>query len=305
MLKKNPIEISLGIDAEWLIMDGRKLIIEPVKDGKEHFSADGVTGANKVSEIRTKPFICPLKVINNIREIFQEQVDKKPHFFNYRWVCGSYIRNRSLGLHNHFKIDKKVLNHSVAAQFLDEYVGSLSILIENKEQGINRRKNYGFLRDFREQKLYNGVEYRVYGSTLNSPHATAAILALGKTVLYEVINNPSFKFNFHNFTYDDFAFANIHKIRSKFPAIWKDIEKMSLYPKYKKQIDFLAFLIRNKLTWQKRNPDIKAAWGIIKPISAPKPFNFINANGETVNNPLPDWIVDNLPQYKEEPDNTL
>ncbi len=258
-LRNPPIDFTLGADVELIIVDGRKLVCDKTVSGKEPFGADG-SGIGKVSEIRAKPSHNPLKVVNSIREIFLDKIKHNPRYLNFKWKAGSYVNGKSIGAHTHFGVNKKIINFQNATNVLDQYVGAISVLLEKKEEGRKRREiGYGFYGDFREQP--HGFERRSSGSWLSCPHVASGILCLDKVVMYELLNNPSFKSgNYVN--YDNFHYMQTKHIRSKFPAIWSDIQKMILYPHYKKHIDFLKFLVDNNLTFITKK-DLKLSWGII------------------------------------------
>ncbi|MEK6882062.1 MAG: hypothetical protein AABY22_20770, partial [Nanoarchaeota archaeon] len=102
--------------------------------------------------------------------------------------------------------------------------------------------------------------YRTPGSWITSPYIAAAILCLGKTVMFESLNNTKFKWqSFVKPT--DFTLMNTETVKKKFPEIWKDITKMQLYQKYKPYIDLLYFLVNSNLTWFP-SVTMKNAWGI-------------------------------------------
>lgn len=113
--------------------------------------------------------------------------------------------------------------------------------------------------DCREQNW--GFEYRPISSWISTPYVATAILALSKTVMYEVLNNP--KFDWHTYVVGgDFTQMNQSKILKSFPEIWNQIIKMKLYQIYKPYIDLIYFLITNKLTWLSAS-GMKESWGII------------------------------------------
>ncbi|MEK6881395.1 MAG: hypothetical protein AABY22_17360, partial [Nanoarchaeota archaeon] len=102
--------------------------------------------------------------------------------------------------------------------------------------------------------------YRTPGSWITSPYIAAAILCLGKTIMFESLNNMKFKWqSFVNS--DDFTSMKTAKVKRNFPKIWKDITKMQLYQKYKPYIDLLYFLVNSNLTWFP-SVTMKNAWGI-------------------------------------------
>lgn len=211
-------------------------------------------------EVRPSPSKNPIEIVHNIRDIFIRQTIEKPSFLKYNWISGSFHRDLPIGGHVHFGLNDKQISHKFAVNLLDNYVGVISILLENKNDGLERRKHgYGEMGDYREQDW--GFEYRPMSSWLSSPYIATAIIALSKTIVYESLNNP--KFDWHTCVEsDDFKNMNQDKLREKFPKIWKDITKMTLYQNYKPYIDLLYFLITNNLTWLSAT-GMKDSWGII------------------------------------------
>ena len=142
--------------------------------------------------------------------------------------------------------------------YLDRYLGLVSLLIENRLDGKERREcGYGKASDYRVND--HGFEYRVVSSWLTTPYISAAILCLAKTIVYEFLNNS--KFEWHLFTYNKSIFSSfdVKVFRNKyFPVVWKDITKMELYQNYKPYIDLIYFLVKNELTWLPKY-DVKEA----------------------------------------------
>ena len=52
------------------------------------------------------------------------------------------------------------------------------------------------------------------------------------------------------------------KVLEKFPKIWADIVKMKLYQEYKPYIDWIYFLVSNRLTWFPVN-SMRDSWGVV------------------------------------------
>ncbi len=135
--------------------------------------------------------------------------------------------------------------------------------MEDREQGLKRRKaGYGLTTEepFRIQP--HGAEYRVCSSFLVTPHITNAFSCLFKVVMFEYLNNKSFNFRAYDYG-NDFFRMNVDKLRAHIPAIWQDIQKMQLYPKFKCYIDLIYNLVSNKKGWTPKKIGVKEAWGII------------------------------------------
>jgi hypothetical protein len=278
-IKRNPIDFTIGADPEFLVLDGNKIIGEPQKEGE--FSVDGIN--NKIHEVRPKYSLNPLEVTNSINQIFLNKVKKEPIFGKYSWQCGSYLHKKPLGGHIWFAVTDKIIKPQDACYYLDNYLSSLLMLLEDKEQGIKRRNCeaeseningeylYGAKGDFRTSNW--GFETRTPASFIHSPKITNGAYCLAKTILFEALNNPKFDGNEY-LDYDDFQNMNQDKVKKNFTLIRGEIVQMSLYKNYKKHIDYLFKLIKENKTCFS-NKSMKEEWGLIKEVKEKilKPIN--------------------------------
>lgn len=263
-------DFTIGTDAEFIISSPGGNLIEankytpsgPMGADGYNYNNNGGDG-NSTWEIRSKPSTNPVEIIHNIREIFSDYVAKYPQFLTYNWEAGSYVKGRSIGLHVHFG-DKEQNFNTIEdiTYFLSNYVGLISLLLEDEQGRKNRRKSgdYGFFNDYRQQPW--GWEYRSMSSSLASPYVTNALLCLSKTVVYEYRNNKDFQKELDYINEADFVYGNINLAKENFPKVWADITKMQLYQVYKPYIDILYFLVTNNLTWFPKNQNMKEAWGL-------------------------------------------
>ena len=260
-MNRRVIDFTMGADPEFACLNQKGQMITATdfvsqEEGVE-FGSDG----NGITfEIRPAPSKDPIQVVNNIRDIFVRQTINEPEFLKFKWISGTWHRGYPFGGHVHFGIPARLIAHTDAVNFLDHYVGLVSILMEIRQHGLKRRADdYGCMGAFRKQKW--GFEYRTMSSWISSPYIATAMLCLSKTVMYEVLNNSRFKW--HKFAVkDDFYKMNQKKVIEKFPTIWSDITKMYLYQLYKPYIDLIYFLIENKLTWLPTT-GMKECWGIV------------------------------------------
>jgi hypothetical protein len=252
------IDFTIGADPELTLVEGNKIIESgDYTDEIDQFGSDG----NCVTfEVRPEPSKDPLQLVSNIHKIFVNKIYQEPRYMKYKWVAGSFYKGYAMGGHIHFGTRGKIDN-SYAVDYLNQYLGPVSILIEDLKQGKSRRelKGYGTLGDYRNQD--HGFEYRTPASWLTSPYIAAAMLTLGKTIIHEAINNTSFKYKRYIHS-EDFNTSQIDLIQQRFPEIWKDITNMSLYQNYKPYIDIVYHLIKNKLTWFPKIT-MKESWGLI------------------------------------------
>lgn len=253
------IDFTIGADPEFACEYKRQIITAGHVVNDDDGTEFGQDGNGVTFEVRPAPSRNPLQIVNNIRDIFVRHTIENPDFLKYTWVAGTWHKGYPLGGHVHFGVSGRVINHRKAINFLDNYVGSLSLLLEKRTDGLKRREDgYGAMGDMRDQEW--GFEYRPMSSWLSSPYISAALLCLSKTVMYEALNNPAFQW--HSFVNaDDFHDMNQDKIMGKFPEIWHDIVKMHLYQDYKPYIDLIYFLVVNRLTWFPRSP-MKESWAI-------------------------------------------
>lgn len=268
-MSKDLIDFSVGTDAEFIMINPKTGRIVNSGDYAGLEDALGKDANCKTWEIRSKPSNDPLKVVESIRGIMQSAINNNPMYFDIRWVSGSYCKNLPLGIHIHFGLKKDDIKPEKAMPYLDNYVGAVSLLLENKNEGLLRRLydkspggnpvSYGKMSDFRLKP--HGFEYRPISSCIHSPHATAAILCLSKAVMFEVMNNPNFK-ALNIVEPNDFVTMNTAKIRDRFDDIWEKIQKLQLYPLYKEQIDTIHYLVKNNLSWN-QGDDFKQNWGIV------------------------------------------
>jgi hypothetical protein len=268
--KKSFLDFTQGSDPEFTIV---KSDLKTVVAAKGELNADdelGHDGNGVTFEARPEPSTNPIEHVNNIRGIFARQVLKNPKFLDYHWLAGSHNYGFPMGGHIHFGIKEKQFSPRVAANTLSQYVGLITLLLEDKKEGLLRRKNsgYGEMEDYRVQSY--GFEYRTPSSWLVCPYITTAILCLAKVVMFECLNNDKFKPS-TRVTPDIFSNDKEQELYKIFPEIWEEIKEMILYQQYKMQIDPIYFLISKKLSWfpQKRvnkklEPvPLKEAWGII------------------------------------------
>ena len=258
------IDFTIGADPEFAITNrnGRVLhagdyVEDEDNDNGAEFGVDG-NGVN--FEVRPGPSKEPMEVVANLHDIFVRTSIDKPELLRFNWLACSFRSGYPFGGHVHFGLSSHQINHENAVNFLDHYVGVVSLLLEVKKEGLARREDgYGGMGDLREQPW--GFEYRPMSSWLSTPYVAAAILCLSKTVMYEVMNNS--KFEWHKFAVpDDFHKMDQKRVLSIFPQIWADITKMHLYQTYKPYIDLIYFLVSNKLTWLP-STSMKESWGIV------------------------------------------
>lgn len=254
------LDFTMGADPEFLCIDGRSIVM--AEDFTDLESEIGRDGNRVLFEVRPKPSTDPLVIVGNMHDIFARWVHSHKEFQKFQWRAGSHYADMCMGGHIHFGIKPSAIPIADCASVLDNYVGAITMLIENRNQGLRRRQdnhNYGRMSDTRPQKW--GFEYRTPASWVSSPYVSAAVLCLSKVVMYEFANN-------NNFTprtvvsAEDFTTMNTKKILQQFPQLWRDITEMQLYQQYKPYVDLIYFLVKKGLTWFP-STSMKEAWGLV------------------------------------------
>lgn len=266
MFRKNLIDFTIGADPEFMMLDAKGDVVSAnwlCEEMREPANIHelGADGCGSTFEARPNPSPSPIQIVNNLHNIFIGHCARHPKLLNYRWQAGSHHAGFPLGGHIHFGVSGRRISPITGSELLSQYVGALSILIEDKEEGKKRRaRDYGGLSDHRVQTY--GFEYRTPSSWLTSPYVAAGMLCLAKTVIWEAINNPKAEFN--NYVVNsDFKNMNVDKVSDKFPAIWKDITRMHLYQEYKIYIDVLYHLATNRLKWYAKDGTMNSTWGLV------------------------------------------
>ncbi len=254
-------DFTMGGDPEFLALNeyGGIMNAERYGNGNDPLGCDG---NGVLFEVRPAPDKNPINLVNKIHKIFSHSTYHHPTLSRYEWRAGSAYGNQLMGGHIHFGIRDYSSRFSSGrfCSLLSEYVGALTLLLEDKEEALERRTEYGACDAYRSQNY--GVEYRTPSSWLVSPYITAGTLCLAKIVVSNILNNPAF-INNHNFRLNHYDFTNhdVEKVRKFFPMIWADIQKMPLYPLYKNYLEIFPTLINNQRSWFPAT-SMKQAWGL-------------------------------------------
>jgi hypothetical protein len=252
-------DFTIGADPEFCCLKGSRV---HKGDNFSERNCFGVDGGGVALEMRPDFSCDPLRVVSNIHKNFLQLVLKTPEFMKMTWRAGSFVNTHPIGGHIHFGgVDAKVLPVDKACNWLDQLAGSVSILIEDTEEGKKRRgAGYGRKSDHRTND--HGFEYRTMSSWLTSPYITAAILCLAKAVIHDAVTKKKTAPTF--VVPEDFAQMRVDNVRKIYPDIWKEIQQLELYPQYQPQIDIINTLVVNKRTWFPKE-EMKVSWGIVPP----------------------------------------
>jgi len=255
-LRKATKDFMLGTDPELLLSHGG----QPAKFFGQAHGKFGLDGNGRTCELRVDPSANPLELVSQIHTLFKDYAKKYPVSLKFNWDAGSFVHGFPIGGHVHFGVSKFNLDHATASEVISNYCGALSLCIEDTKEAKSRRqiKEYGGYHDFRPQA--HGFEHRSFSSWLTSPAVASAVLCLCKTVMFEMLNNKAFSPTQY---FDANTFHKVEKqdIKKKFPYVWKEITEMQLYPRYKKHIDVIHFLITKDLSWYPKN-SLKEVWGL-------------------------------------------
>jgi hypothetical protein len=261
---KAVLDFSMGADPEFVMKDGKNVLGEKILSENDEF---GIDGNHFWFEIRPEPSTSPLEVASNIRSAMVRQCLKKPKFFEYNWFAGSFSSNPNgeygLGGHIHYGIKENQIDFKRASNILSQYVGAVSILLEDRAQGLKRRTGnnakYGGIEDFRPKNY--GFEYRCPSSWITDPKVAASILCLAKIVMFEVLNNDKFRVP-TRIKANHITNMETDTVRAMWPDIWNEITQMTLYSHYKQYLDMLFYMVKKGQNWFPR-VSMKEAWGIV------------------------------------------
>src|SRR5579859_5963605 len=219
-------DFTIGCDPEFICFEGKEKLSAEDYPERNCFGSDG---GGVAFEVRADYSSDTLRVVNNIHKTFLQLVAKEPDFLDYTWKAGSFVDGNPIGGHIHFG-NVNNLSVSAACEWLDQFVGSCTVLIEDKTEGTARREgDYGSKGDHRTND--HGFEYRTASSWLTSPYVAASVLCLAKAVIHQGITEnkkspPTF------ITAEDINEMQVNHIRSKFDDIWSAITKLKLYHEY-------------------------------------------------------------------------
>ena len=252
------LDFTMGADPEFLCVDGRSLVESGAYTNNQNELGSDNNGV--LFEVRPGPSTDPVEIVGNMHDIFARWLTANKEFAKFNWRAGSHYADQNIGGHIHFGIKPAKIPTAEIANVLDNYVGSITMLLESRNQGLRRRQgNYGRMGDTRPQTW--GFEYRTCASWITSPYVAAGVMCLAKTVVWEFANNTHFTPR-QFITAEDFHNMNTEKVRAEFPELWQDITAMHLYQQYKIYIDLLYRLVKKNFTWF---PDtsMKEAWGLV------------------------------------------
>ncbi|MDD2509791.1 MAG: hypothetical protein PHP26_02775 [Syntrophomonas sp.] len=272
-------EVKLGADPEFMMLNSRT---GKMLSASEFFPREGVVGCDNiripnrqqrpVAELRPKPEISPLDLVDNIKQALNTASRMAP-YRNVKWLAGSQpVGGYSIGGHIHFS---NIQVNAALLRALDNYLGLLIFLIEDAGPAVKRRKKYGYLGDYR-LKDYGGFEYRTPASWLVSREVCAAVLCLAKVVSsrYHLLSK-----HYLNTLESQAAFyeGNQAFFRENFQEIWSELKRTDIFPLYAQELEIFRELIENEVQWDEK-ADFRKAWKIY---TGAKPASTAKREGKT------------------------
>jgi hypothetical protein len=255
--------LTLGADPEFLCFSkGGSVQSASAIIGTKYDSKFGVDGGGTAFELRPEPSTDPDKVVQSIQKSIQNGMKAHPSLAKLNWRGGGSIHN-PIGGHIHFgtaSLHLPNFDAGLLAKHLDMFLAIPVLSVEKKEEAIARRDTgYGGLSDMRCQAW--GCEYRTCGSWVTSPAIALAVLSLAKVVACESLSGLILVSDY--FTINGQQFARYTLPASVTEKSWARIERMELFPKYKKNIEIMKELAKRGQTWHVG--DMKDAWNALTP----------------------------------------
>ena len=247
----------------------------------------GLDGCPEIFEMRPTAAQNPLDVVKCLHNLFATQVKKTPILFSTVWKAGGMTAEKPIGGHIHISSTsnpERTNIRSYGVRAFAQYLAPLVALIEDKKEGLARRRTgYGGTEDIR-QPGHGGIEYRFPSSWITSPYVSAAVLSLAKVIADDIAQNgqtslfvgePQTTANSGGaFNLETIKAFNKTKLRAYFPVLWETIKRARLYPKFENHLALFPALINAGLNWFPKS-GLLPAWGItpskdpIKTLSSP------------------------------------
>lgn len=255
----------LGADPEFALRDKRtgRMIF-----ASDYFPMQGTIGCDArrvkmgrsgypLAEVRPTPTQCPLELYDGIMSALRKANRLVPNRY-VQWRAGTLpFGQLPVGGHIHFGM----LPTSQLLRALDSYLAVIFLLLENPAAARSRRRQYGWLGDYR-LKAHGGFEYRVVPSWLVSPVFARGALCLAKVIgcdwhylRRDLFASPEAKLAFRH--------ADQEYFRAELGTILGAIRSLPSYANYATEIEaMLAYVEQNK-RW-KTSSDIRRSWRLLR-----------------------------------------
>jgi hypothetical protein len=262
MEEVNGIQLMMGMDPEFLLIDPASREVVPASDFLERLGEVGCDAVHHggitsfpVAELRPEPSIQPRRLLIEL----MHAMSSAGQLIGNRsllWKAGGMpVPGLPLGGHLHFS--GVVLTKSLL-QVLDNYL-ALPVMLLEDSSSLARRPRYGYLGDFRRQS-HGGFEYRTLPSFLVSPLITKGIVCLAYIIVRNykgLLLRPLEQDNIHRAYYEGAKLP----IRDCIESLFRDISSLNDYATYSKYIDPLFNHISKGKTWDESR-DIRPLWNV-------------------------------------------
>ena len=239
----------------------------------------GWDGCSSTAEIRPSPSTSPIKLAENIGEIFEAIAEHSQLF-----ELSTLSNLAAVGGHIHLSLPEEIASNTQKVRNLDKILSSFYIPLLLGEDAVNlrvrRKSGYGDIKAHRTQGVGNGVvtfEFRTPSAEwLTTPKVCSSTLAYIGTIYNEIINHPEnvraakeilITSNKQADALQDLSLSNfVFLTKAILTKIKKHIKTFEFYSTYKKEIDFMLSPERVLKEKQSVNFNILEGWNLYKKV---------------------------------------
>lgn len=175
---EDKINCIMGADPEYIIMRGGRVL-----SADKFFRFEGLAGTDgcrSTAELRPRPQDNIIKIVAEIKNIFEAVYDKLPDK-SVKLLAGHLQGGHAIGGHIHFSVAKTSMINDLVYRLDKVLVDVITPLIDDMAQFKKRQNSgYGKRGDFHTTSY--GIEYRPIGSWLHSPVIATIYLGLAKMI---------------------------------------------------------------------------------------------------------------------------
>lgn len=231
----------------------------------------GHDGASSTGELRPAPEEDPIKLAKNIKQIVHKMYKVFPEYqLTTKSIAAPIGGHIHIDLIDETEASMNKLKKYISAMFLPLLMGEDMLSNKVRSQG----SSYGQLSDFRTMNHPDAtsLEFRAPSAEwITTEKVATGTLCYFKTILHEIYNNEK-KFKKNNvLLFKSWEQGTtLQKLAiTQTPAIMafiiketiKAVKKCELYPKYKKEIDFILSPKKVMAEKNKHNYDMFSGWG--------------------------------------------
>ncbi|WP_438350977.1 putative amidoligase domain-containing protein [Paenibacillus sp. FA6] len=262
MEKRNGIQLMMGMDPEFLLIDSYSMEVVPASDFLERAGEVGCDAVHMggitsfpVAELRPEPSLQPRGLLVELMHAMSS-ASQMIRDRSLMWKAGGMpVPGLPLGGHLHFS---GIVLTSDLLQVLDNYL-TLPVMLLEDQSSLARRPHYGYLGDFRRQP-HGGFEYRTLPSFLVSPLVTKGVVCLAYIIVRnykKLMLRPLEQERIHSAFYEGMK----QPIRDCIEPLFRDMRSLSDYSKYSKYIDPLLDHMTSGRSWDESR-DIRPLWNV-------------------------------------------